>query len=177
MVTRILDRARQVLAEGARLPATPGGLGTLATGTEPSLGEYLALDDTVIHSALIAWQEAPDPILKDLCRRLVARHLFKTYELHDDQIPERFAIYDRARELASAQGLDPDHYVGLDAASDTPFDDTHDSLTVHFRRGPARKPGDVSFLLGRLRGQRMERIRLIFAPELRDAIVGTLETE
>ncbi len=176
MMTRILDRARQLLAEGIRLEQTPPALVTLAAGGTPTLDEYLALDDTVIHTALLAWRQAPDRTLADLCQRLVTRRLFKTYELHDDQIAERFAICDRARALAHEHGLDSDHYVGLDAALDIPFDDTEDPLTVLFRSGPARKPGDVSFLLGRLRGQRMERVRLIFAPELRDAIELALES-
>ncbi len=176
MITRILDRARTLLAEGVRLANTPAALVSLAAGDEPSLDEYLALDDLVIQAALLAWRDARDPTLADLCRRLTARRLFKTYELHDDQVADRLGIWDRAREVAVHHGLDPDHYVGLDAASDVPFDDTHDSLTVLFRRGAARKPGDVSFLLGRLRGQRLERVRLIFAPELRDAIVLALES-
>lgn len=176
MMTRVLERARQLLAEGIRLERTPPALRTLASGDEPTLGEYLALDDTVIHTALLAWREAPDAMLSDLCHRLLARQLFKTYELHDDQVAERFTFYDRARECALEHGLDPDHYVGLDAASDIPFDDAEDTMTVLFRRGPARKPGDVSFLLGRLRGQRMERVRLIFAPELRESIVLSLES-
>jgi HD superfamily phosphohydrolase len=175
MMSRILTRARRLLADGTRLPQTPAALATMAAGDEPSLGEYLSLDDAVVQTALLAWRDASDPVLSDLCRRLSARRLFKTYELHDDQIPERFALCDRARAAALSQGVDADHYVGLDAASDVPFDDTGDSLTVLFRRGPARKPGDVSFLLGRLRGQRMERIRLVFAPELRDAIVHAVE--
>ena len=72
--------------------------------------------------------------------------------------------------LAKRQGLSPKRYVGLDVASDTPFDDRDDPLGVVFPRGEAKKPGDVSFLLGRLRGETVTRARLIFAPELRDAV-------
>lgn len=176
MMTRILARARDVLADGTRLPGAPPALRSLAAGELPTLGEYLALDDSVIQVGLAAWKDGPDPVLADLCRRLLARQLFKTYELHGDRVADRFSALERAREIASAQGLDPDHYVALDAASDVPFDDTHEPLTVQFGRGPARKPGDVSFLLGRLRGQRLQRVRLIFAPELRAAIVSALET-
>ncbi len=77
--------------------------------------------------------------------------------------------------MAVEHGLDPDVYVGLDQAADVPFDDATDSLSVIFPTGAPRKPGDVSFLLGRLRGERMERVRLIFAAELREDIVRAVE--
>ncbi|HSC88946.1 MAG TPA: hypothetical protein VLC09_16805, partial [Polyangiaceae bacterium] len=40
--------------------------------------------------------------------------------------------------------------------------------------GSQRRPGEVSFLLGRLRGQVLARPRLIFGAELRDAVIAEL---
>jgi hypothetical protein len=65
-------------------------------------------------------------------------------------------------------------YVGLDLATDRPYDDTHEPLTVVFPDGSQKRPADVSFLLGRLRGQDLTRVRLIFAAELREPIVEAL---
>lgn len=175
MMTRLLSRARAVLVDGTPLPGAPPALVAVAREGDAPLGAYLELDDHVLLSALGAWRSAPDPILADLSRRLHGRHLFKTYELLGDQLAERHQALARARDVAIAAGLDPDHYVGLDEASDVPFDDRQDSLTVLFPRGAPRKPGDVSFLLGRLRGEKLERVRLLFAPELRESIVKALE--
>jgi hypothetical protein len=102
--------------------------------------------------------------------------LFKTYELMGEQAtPQaRLDLLDRARDVARQAGLDPEVYVGLDAPADVPFDDAHEPLMVILRGDVQRKPGDVSFILGRLRGQRLERVRLVFAPELRDAIVAAV---
>ncbi len=47
---------------------------------------------------------------------------------------------------------------------------------VAFPHGEMRPLAEVSFLLGRLAGQRMERVRLIFAPELREAIEGAVKS-
>jgi len=74
-----------------------------------------------------------------------------------------------AREIARAAGLDPEVYVGIDVASDVPFSDD-ESLTVVFQRGRPRRPAEVSFVLERLRNERLTRVRVIFAPELRDAM-------
>jgi hypothetical protein len=42
---------------------------------------------------------------------------------------------------------------------------------VIFAKGPARPLSDVSFILARLAGQVLSRVRLIVAPELREDVV------
>ncbi|HEY3493908.1 MAG TPA: HD domain-containing protein [Polyangiaceae bacterium] len=172
MLARILERARALLADGTRLPGTPAGILALASERGATLGEYLGLDDPSLWVALAAWEKGPDPLLGDLVRRLLARRLFKTEELYGEQAtPEgRLVALDAAREMARSTALDPQVYVGLDVASTVAFDDLDDPLSVVFPRGRPRSLAEVSFLLGRLRGERLERVRLIFAPELRDAI-------
>jgi hypothetical protein len=177
LLSRILSRVRERLMDGARLPAVPAAIASLALTDDAPLFDYLALDDAMMWSALSAWQCAQDPILSDLSRRLYSRRLFKTYELFGARAaPDaRVEALGRAREVAARAGLDPDVYVGLDAASMVPFDDANEPLTVVFPDGRTRKPGEVSFLLSRLRGESFERVRLVFAPELRDDIEKVLD--
>jgi uncharacterized protein len=175
MLARILARVRELVADGTRLPAVPAALASIARDGDAPLGEYLELDDAGLWQSMAAWQHVSDPVLSDLSRRLYARRLFKTYEFYGTDADARDAALESAREIARARGLDPNVYVGLDAAADVPFDDGQDSLRVIFPAGAPRKPGDVSFLLGRLRGERVERVRLIFAAELREEIVQSLE--
>ena len=59
---------------------------------------------------------------------------------------------------------------GLDVADDTPFSEENEP-TVVYQKGRSRPLGEVSFLLGRLKGQTLARTRLVFAAELRDEIV------
>ncbi|HYQ15793.1 MAG TPA: HD domain-containing protein, partial [Polyangiaceae bacterium] len=101
---------------------------------------------------------------------------FKTYELFGEQATPaaRVAALETAREIAREAGLDPEVYVGLDAASTVAFDDSEDPLTVVFPNGKSRALSEVSFLLQRLLGEKMERVRLVFAPELRDRIIAAL---
>jgi HD superfamily phosphohydrolase len=172
MLRCIFVRLRQLLLDGARLDGVPKAVASLARTGDAELGEYIGLDDAVLWVALSALRGARDPILADLSRRLVTRNLFKTIELFGDGAsPEaRQEAYLRAREVAKTKGLDPDVFVGLDAASTLAFDEVDDPPMVVFPSGPARPLGEVSFLLGRLAGQRVERVRLVFAPELRDDI-------
>jgi hypothetical protein len=188
MIGAILRRAITIARDGARLPQLLPAFASVAAGNEPSLGEYLELDDPMLLCAIHAWEEAKDPILADLCRRLRARSLFKTIEIYantsnDGRSPESSggpaargpseadiaAALATAREIARSAGLDPEVYVGIDVASDVPFSDD-ESLTVVFQRGRPRRPAEVSFVLERLRNERLTRVRVIFAPELRDAM-------
>ncbi|MDB4943403.1 MAG: Deoxyguanosinetriphosphate triphosphohydrolase [Labilithrix sp.] len=176
MIRTVLGKASSLIAEGHRLPGTPRGIELSAHGAPPSLGDYLAMDDAEVSVAMHAWESSADPGLADLCKRVRARSLFKTYELHGEQaLPEgRAQALAIARDVAAARGFDPDLYVALDVASDTPFGGEAEPLMVVYAKGPARPLSDVSFLLARLAGQVMSRVRLIVAPELRDDITRAL---
>lgn len=174
MIQAILRRVGMQLREGASLPTVPKALSELATGREASLPDYLELDDATLWCAMHAWERSEDPILSDLTKRLRARALFKTLEIepHDPSAVENALAV--AKEIAREASFDPELYVGIDIAENTPFSDDDDPLAVVYRDGLIRKPGDVSFLLGRLRGERLVRVRLIFAEELRDRITRAL---
>ncbi|HKY38599.1 MAG TPA: HD domain-containing protein [Polyangiaceae bacterium] len=176
MLSRILERVGRLTQDGTRLATIPRAISEIAVTGQTSLGHYLALDDATLWVALTSWCEVPDAILSDLCTRFSARKLFKTYELFGEQATPaaRLEALEKARDIASQAGLDPDVYVGLDAASTVAFDDSEDPLTVVFPNGKSRALSEVSFLLGRLRGERMERVRIVFAPELRERVLLAL---
>ncbi len=178
MIRTVLAHAVSLVSNGARLAGTPRALELAAHGQAPSLSDYLELDDAVLSVAMRSWEDAKDKSLADIARRVRARQLFKTYELFGEQaLPDgcdrAFAV---AQDIARSHGLDPELYVGLDVASDTPFGGEADPLMVVFAKGPARPLSDVSFLLARLAGQVMSRVRLIVAPELRDEIASALSS-
>jgi hypothetical protein len=169
----------QLTQDGARVGANPRAVSDIALTGHTSLAEYLKLDDATLWVALASWCEVSDPLLSDLCQRFYRRDLFKTYELFGEQATPaaRIEALQTARDIAEAAGLDPQVYVGLDAASTVAFDDSEDPLTVVFPNGRSRALSDVSFLLGRLRSERMERVRLVFAPELRARVLSALGAE
>jgi HD superfamily phosphohydrolase len=176
MIHRALGRAAERILDGERLPQVPRGIELGANGEPMPLSDYLELDDAVIAVAMHAWEASRDAPLADMCKRIRERRLFKTFELFGEQaLPagsqEALA---RAREVAAARGLDPEVYVGLDVASDVPFGGEKEPLLVVFQKGRARPLSDVSFILTRLAGQVLSRVRLVFAPELRDDITRAL---
>ena len=176
MIRTTLRRAARLIADGTRLPSVPRAIEVGARGEEISLGDYLELDDGVLLGAMHAWEKSTDPALADLSTRVRARALFKTLELFGEHAtPEgRAQAHAVAREIATTEKLDPDLYVGLDVATDSPFGSEAEPLMVVYSKGPARPLSEVSFLLGRLAGQTLSRVRLIFAPELREKITHAL---
>jgi len=176
MIRTVLSRAASRILDGERVPGAPRAIELAAYGEAIQLGDYLELDDAVLAVAMRAWEGARDPVLADLARRVRNRLLFKTYELFGEQASPvgREVAHATAREIATARGLDPDCYVGLDVATDTPFGAEQDPLMVVFAKGPPRPLSDVSFLLARLAGQVLSRVRLVFAPELREEITRAL---
>jgi HD superfamily phosphohydrolase len=176
MVTQVFARVRDLLLNGTDVEGVPTAVKNIALHGDASLGEYLDLDDVRMLTCLSAWQSSSDSVLRDFATRLCQRKLFKTYELYAEQAEPnaRLEAYEIAKDVARQAGYDPSIYVGLDVSSDVPFDDTHEPLTVVFPDNSQRRPADVSFLLGRLRGQKLMRVRLIFIPELRERIVTAL---
>jgi uncharacterized protein len=176
MIRAILARAALRIAEGDRLPSTPRALEVAALGEPVGLGDYLELDDGVLWSAIHAWEKVSDPALADICARVRVRRLYKTLELFGEHASPagRAAALATAREIAVAQGLDPELHVGLDVAEDVPFGGEAEPLLVVYAKGPARPLSEVSFLLARLAGQVLSRVRLILAPELREPVIHAL---
>jgi len=178
MIRTVLAHASAVVADGARLVGTPRAIELAAHGQPVALSDYLELDDGVLTVAMRAWEDSKDKSLADIARRVRLRQLFKTYELFGEQaLPEgRERAFAIAQDIARSHGLDPNLYIGLDVAADTPFGAEPEPLMVVFAKGPARPLSDVSFLLARLAGQVMSRVRLIVAPELRDEIADALSS-
>jgi uncharacterized protein len=176
MIRTILERAVEVLRAGVKLEGVPAALRSVARGETIALGDYLELDDGVLWGAMHAWEGAADKPLADLSARIRARALFKTLELFGDHatVEGRVRALAIARDVARSKGYEPDAYVGLDVASDEPFGGEAAPLMVVYAKGPARPLHEVSFLLGRLAGQVLSRLRLVLAPELRDAVTNAL---
>lgn len=176
LLLRIFSRATSLLREGVRIAGLAPAFVELAREGETSLGSYLDLDDAAMWTALSAFTTSSDPILSDLSTRLRARRLFKAFELFGEQAsPDGQArAVEIVRDIARDAGLDPEHYTGLDVPSVLPFDTKHDPVTVVFPDGSEHRPEDVSFLLGRLRGQVLSRPRVVFAAELRERVIAAL---
>lgn len=84
LLIKILQRAKELAETGAELFASPAFATFLYqqvskenfTEKPAYLEAFVALDDSDIHSAIKVWREHYDPILSELCRRLISRDLY-----------------------------------------------------------------------------------------------------
>lgn len=98
MLKTIIQRAKQLIAKGVELFASPAlkfflqnnisehCLHKEYNGITP-LQYFAQLDDSDITTAIKVWQSAPDYVLSTLCKRLVERRLFKI-EISNTEITE-----------------------------------------------------------------------------------------
>lgn len=181
LIRGIFGRVVELVREGRAPAATPAALRASARGEPVALGDYLALDDVQVSSCFRVWESEGDAVLADLTRRLAGRRLPKTLSLpaatHD--AARWREAYEHARAAVEARRLPAQHHLWLDIARDTPYAEpegpTADGIWVSLRQQGVRRIGDVSFLLGELRNKRIERPRLIFPPEARNAIEACVE--
>ncbi len=84
LLIKILERAKELVADGKELfcsPALAPLLSPLQGGRchidEEWLQNFALLDDSDIHSAIKAWSESEDKVLKILCQAFITRRIFK----------------------------------------------------------------------------------------------------
>ncbi len=118
VLSKVLHRAKELYDEGYTFKLQPVHFLSFFAG-EPTLKEYLALDEAVTLYYFQAWMEEDDPVLSDLCDRFVNRRLFKYIEFNpNSQMKEWMELY----QLFTKAGLNPDYYLVVDSSSDLPYD-------------------------------------------------------
>lgn len=181
LIRGLFHRVGELVRAGTPPTGTPDSLGRAARGEPISLGNYLALDDSVLHTCFAAWEKSDDSVLADIAHRLMVRRLPKTIPLPEDEgaRPLWNQALDRARDVVSKRGMRADLTVFLDEPTEMPYsepdDDLAEGMWVTLRHQPIRRLSDVSFLLGQLRNARVVRPRLIFPVEVREEVVRAVE--
>lgn len=77
------------------------------------LATYLAADDGVLIYHLQRWQQHPDGVLADLCRRYCDRDLFKCLDISHFSPEHRSMLLSKTRHWLAELGLSPSHYCGI----------------------------------------------------------------
>jgi HD superfamily phosphohydrolase len=160
-----LNRARSLIECGSLGFRMPGSVfEKMLTGEDVTTSEYLQLDDTDVMFRLKEWSRDGDPILADLATRLIHRRLFKAIDLTAD-LPESF--WDRAKEIVSRRGFDPQYYLVTDRAGDVPYYGDYSPVGVDPKsliyveagfQSSIREISEVSEVIRGMRGYRIDRV-------------------
>ena len=113
LLMKILERAQELAHRGDMITSSPS-LGFFISAKAPFSAEdhsewmplFLELDDTDVLHAIKQWQNHEDPVLSELCQRLIQRRLLKV-----KSIPEPLSeseMKDLLNETAKGMGWSPE---------------------------------------------------------------------
>jgi uncharacterized protein len=74
---------------------------------------YLAADDGIFTYHIQRWQQHPDPVLADLCRRWVDRDLPKTWDVTQLDPDQREQVLQKVHHVLQQTGFEASYYAGL----------------------------------------------------------------
>ncbi len=169
------QRAREQLAAG-NLQADEVVMAWLRVKANPqphgglSLHDYLAADDGVMLYHVQRWQQHPDPILADLCRRFVNRDLLKTLDLsHRDRAYQNTLLHQVFQWLQEI-GLAAPYYAGLRVSVSRGYTLYQRGINIQTETG-LEEISDLSPLVQTLI-QPLQRTWLIYPREIEAKLVG-----
>lgn len=144
----VLQRAKELALGGDKLFASPALAEFLyrdvthADFTDkdcPLLHTYCSLDDFDVMGAIKVWTEHPDPVLSDLCRRLVDRKLMRVVlgkePFSESRIDE---AKQRAVDYLNKNGIDMRHlpyYFRVDELVNSAYDNESDQIEILTKSG------------------------------------------
>lgn len=153
LLINILRRAKDLRRDGRDLFATPAlacFLERVYTRedflNDPSLlGTFSELDDSDITTAVKQWSKHPDPILSELCRRMMNRQLFKIL-LQKEKFTDSF-IADKKAQVADMYRLNPDevsYFVVHGALVNNAYDTRSDKINILLKNGDVLDIADAA---------------------------------
>lgn len=180
VLRKALERAQEIARQGVSVPCPDPALDTWIRGHRLDLNQYLGLDDTAVWAALKIWRaDPPDPVLGDLARRLLDRHLFRYVDYPESFNPRRFGQIER--RVADA-GWDPHYYLEVDEAGGVYYDyyvGAEPSRAEPLYLYDGRELVEMSRLSRPLQGiaRERERVRrLYFAEQVADIVAPLVGT-
>jgi HD superfamily phosphohydrolase len=147
------------------------------TGQQLDIGEFTDLDDVSVLHCFKLWTKSDDPTLAALCRGLLFRRLYKTFDFAQVPDVQRVRAAVHAAEYAVEQaGGDPRYDLFYDEPHDTPYESYEpdqcggaSDILVLDRAGRLTPIASLSPLTQSLNRQLMFR-RLHVAPQWKEVV-------
>jgi uncharacterized protein len=173
LLRSILSRARTLYVERLRRPEIPVGL-RFAFEADPHqpmtpqfLTGFVGSDDTDVMQAVKLWAGGNDPVLADLCLRLLSRNLPKVVESNDPSLASK------VRELVRRRfGEHTDLYYGVDRPSDLAWEGQLAPIRVLTGRGREWTPlAEVTRTRAlQAMSEPLSQSLILFPPECREEV-------
>ncbi len=145
------------------------GLAAVILENRLDVAFFEELDDSLLTEHFRAWKRGADPVLADLCDRILNRRLLKALRLVEPLSPE---LHARVDALASEAGFDPTAYVHDVSWVLTPLPEAKSATdAIRIRIGSALVPlTTASDFLRPLAGKSFSKRLLLIPSEIRAAV-------
>ena len=144
MLVQMLKRAKKLYKEGKDLYTTPALAFLMSKDwtveefrKQPKvLEQFASLDDTDLFVTMKVWVDNKDPLLSDLCKRLVNRKLFKI-ELQREAFNFRYIneIRKKVQDKYNLIEEDIDYLVLTDSTSNSAYSHKEDHINILYKNG------------------------------------------
>lgn len=151
LLIRILKRAKELIKSGKALPASEAFLFFLKNDigfenfTDDKLETFSKLDDTDIVSAMKAWMNSDDFVLKNLCRMVINRDLLKIKIKKKPISPEK--LKSRQEKLQSAYSLSEEevaYFVFDGEISNLAYEKSGENINILYKNGKIKDVAKAS---------------------------------
>jgi HD superfamily phosphohydrolase len=151
-------------------------------GQQLDTAEFTDFDDVSVLHCFQIWTKSDDPTLASLCRGLLFRRLYKTFDLtHKPDVDRVRAAVAASEEAVKAAGGDVRYDLFYDEPADTPYESYEpeqcggaNEILVLDRDGKLTPFASLSPLTQSLNRQLMFR-RLHVAPQWKELVGRTIE--
>jgi len=150
MLVKIIQRARELIAEGIETVALSGALDFFLQNEEANsniekyLDVFCRIDDHDVMVTIKNWSQHPDKILSTLCRSLTERKLLKVI-LRAEPFPD-ILVNEKRKEIIQLLGIsekEAGYFVFTGIASNTTYDPGDERINILFKDGSVK---DISMV-------------------------------
>lgn len=161
LLVKILKRAKELTANGENLFATPAlkyflshkvtkqdfRSNTKILNHKTTIDLFADLDDYDIIASTKVWSEHEDPILSNLCRRLINRDLLKI-QIQEQKFNEKevIDIRSRAEQKYKLNSTEADYFVFTDFITNNAYDTKDDKINILYNSGELKDIREASDL-------------------------------
>ncbi|MDQ1279563.1 MAG: uncharacterized protein QG670_825, partial [Thermoproteota archaeon] len=119
LLKSIFDRVRRLSDE--KKIQLPTELEFMKTDDEIHFDDVITLDDYRIYGYIGDWSKSEDPILQNLCNRLMNRDLLKSIEITPSKVKTCLEKMGEFEELHQREGIDPEYFLKYDDSVESPY--------------------------------------------------------
>jgi HD superfamily phosphohydrolase len=183
MVKLTLQRAKRLAVQGRLAwPPREHVVSKALLGQQLDTAEFTDFDDVSVLHCFQIWTKSDDPTLASLCRGLLFRRLYKTFDLtHKPDVERIRGAVTAAEEAVKAAGGDVRYDLFYDEPADTPYESYEpeqcggaNEILVLDREGKLTPFASLSPLTQSLNRQLMFR-RLHVAPQWKELVGRTID--